>query len=448
MDTKINVERCRNWVARDSLVMAKCSRVKYYPFVMESGFGSTVVDVDGNSFIDLLSSAACLNVGHAHPQIVEAVRAQAEAFTHYTAAYFYNTKAIEFAEKLVQITPGTFDKRVAFGLTGSDSNDGAIKFARGYTGRDKIIVFHGAYHGSTYGAISLTHITPNMRRKIGSLIPDVFAFDFPNTFKNGEDDGDRCINQIKKAFSSYLPPEEVAAVIVEPIQGDSGILVPPIKFMQDLYALCQENSILFISEEVQQGFLRTGKWFGIDNFNIVPDLVILGKPIGGGLPLSAIVGREEIMNSLDPPAHLFTFSGNPISCAAGLAALNVLQTPGFDTSVNDKGMLMKNLLLDLKAKYSGYIADVRGLGLSLAVEIDENGDSVLSRTATAKISYRAWERGLILIFLANNVLRIQPPLTITEEEITTAVRIIDQCLADYMAGDIPDSALDDIEGWG
>lgn len=443
----MDIKNSTHWVQRDQKVMAECSKIKYYPFVITKGRGSIVEDADGNQFIDLLSSAACLNLGHSHPKVVEAIKNQAEDFTHYTTAYFYNTKAIEFAEKLVQITPGTFPKKVIFGLTGSDSNDGAIKVARAYTGRNKIIAFNGAYHGATFGALSLTHISLNMRRKIGATLPDIFSFDFPDTYRKGSEDAQRCIQQIESAFSSYLPPEEVAAIIIEPIQGDAGILVPPKKFMQDLANLCKKHGILFISEEVQQGFLRTGKWFGIDHFDIIPDLVILGKPVGGGMPLSAIVGRSEIIDSLGAPAHLFTFSGNPVSCAAGLASLEILSEPGFAQDVNQKGKLMKSLLEKLAEKYD-LIGEVRGLGLSLAVDLVQNKETKIAASeAAAKICYRAWEKGVILITLAGNVLRIQPPLIITEKEILQAVQIIDESIEDYLNGDIPDSALEVIKGW-
>lgn len=443
----MDIKNSTDWVQRDQKVMAECSKIKYYPFVITKGRGSIVEDVDGNQFIDLLSSAACMNLGHSHPKVVEAIKKQAEDLTHYTTAYFYNTKAIEFAEKLVQITPGTFPKKVIFGLTGSDSNDGAIKVARAYTGRSKIIAFNGAYHGATFGALSLTHISLNMRRKIGATLPDIFSFDFPDTYRKGSDDAQRCIQQIESAFSSYLPPEEVAAIIIEPIQGDAGILVPPKEFMQDLANLCKKHGILFISEEVQQGFLRTGKWFGIDHFDIIPDLVILGKPVGGGMPLSAIVGRSEIIDSLGAPAHLFTFSGNPVSCAAGLASLEVLSEPGFAKDVNQKGAVMKSLLEKLAEKYD-LIGEVRGLGLSWAVDLVQNKETKIAASeAAAKICYRAWEKGVILITLAGNVLRIQPPLIITEKEIIRAVQIIDESIGDYLNGNIPDSALEVIKGW-
>ena len=438
---------CEEWAQRDSQSLAKCAKISYYPFVMKKGSGSIVEDVDGNSFIDFLSSAACLNLGHAHPKIIEAVSEQMQDFSHYTTAYFYNTKAVEMAERLIQVTPGSFEKRVVFGMTGSDSNDGAIKFARGFTGRNKIIAFKGAYHGATYGALSLTHISLNMRRKLGPAIDDIFAFDYPNTYHNGPEDAERCIKQIKDAFASYLPADEVAAVILEPIQGDAGIIIPPKQFMQDLYALCQEHGILFVSEEVQQGFCRTGKWFGIDNFDVVPDMVILGKPIGGGMPLSAVVGRADVMNSLDAPAHLFTHSGNPVSCAAGLATIEVLSEPGFLEAVNEKGQLIQSLFRKMQEKYQ-VIGDVRGLGLSIAVElVEDRATKAPAKQAAAKICYQAWRKGLILITLAGNVLRIQPPLIVTEEEIRKALAILEECFADLEAGKISDEALDVIKGW-
>ncbi|MDF9867296.1 4-aminobutyrate aminotransferase [Bacilli bacterium PM5-3] len=443
----MKLQKANELVNRDSKVMGVCGKIKYYPFVIEKGIGSTVYDVDGNKFIDLLSSAASLNLGHSHPNVIKAIEESISKFTHYTTAYFYNEKAIELAEKVIAATPGDFEKKICFGLTGSDANDGAIKFARGYTGRSKIIAFDGAYHGSTYGSLSLTHISLNMRRKIGPVMPDVHVFDYPNTYHNGDDDGKRCIERIKKAFKTYCPPEEVAAIILEPIQGDAGIIVPPKEFVQGLAALCKEHGILLISEEVQHGYMRTGKMFSIEQFDVVPDLIVLAKPMGGGMPISAVVGRAEVIDSLGAPAHVFTFSGNHVSCASAIATIDTINTPEFEESVNKKGEYLKELLNELKDKYD-FVGDVRGMGLSIGVELVKDKDSKESNDeAAAKIIYRAWEKGVILITVDGNVLRIQPPLVITMEEIKEAVSIIDEAMSDYKNNEIPDDVLNVIKGW-
>ena len=443
----MNFSKSNEIVKRDQKVIANASRIKFYPFVMAKGYGAIVEDVDGNQYIDLLSSAAALNLGHSHPKVVEAVKKAADDFTHYGPVYFYQDSNVSLAEKLVAATPGDFAKKVSFGLTGSDSNDGAIKFARGYTKRDKIIAFKGAYHGSTFGAISLSHISLNMRRKIGSLLPDIFAFDFPNVYRNGIADGQRCLQQIEEAFKSYLPPEEVAAIIVEPIQGDAGLLVPPKDFIQGLAKICQKHGILFVSEEVQQCYMRTGKMFAIEHFEVVPDMVIIAKPMAGGLPMSAIIGRQEIMDCLDSPAHAFTFAANNIACSAAIATIDVVNTPEFQNDVLQKGALLKQLLDELKEKYK-FVGDVRGLGLSIGVEIVKDKESKeADPLAAIKIIYKSWQRGVILVTLAGNVLRIQPPLVISEAEIKQAVKIIDLAMQDYAAGKISDEEVADISGW-
>lgn len=443
----MNLEENKKWVERDKKVVATCSRIRYYPFVMESGKGSIVKDVDGNEFIDMLSSAGALNLGHAHPEVVKTIQKVASEFTHYTTAYFYNKYATELAERICEALPGDFDKKVAFGLTGSDSNDGAIKFARGYTGRSKIVVFKNSYHGATYGAIALTHISSNMRRKIGPFMPDIFAFDFPNTYKNGPEDGKRCIKSIKDGFNSYCPADEVAAVIIECIQGDAGIIVPPKEFIQELHALCKENGILFIAEEVQQGYMRTGKMFSFEHFDIIPDLVILAKPMGGGMPLSAVAGRADVMESLDAPAHVFTFSGNPVSCAAGITTIDIINTPEFQNHVNEMGSFMEAGFKKLAEKYD-CIGDIRGYGLSYGVEIvkdraTKENDSI----AATKFIYQLWKKGVIMITLAGNVLRVQPPLIITKEEIQKVLDIMDEAFDDLKNNRISDEALEVIAGW-
>ncbi|GAI86891.1 unnamed protein product, partial [marine sediment metagenome] len=203
----------------------------------------------------------------------------------------YHKLLVDLAQKLIEITPGNFPKKVTFGLSGSDANDGAIKLARAYTGRSKIISFIRSYHGSTYGAITLSGISLDMSRKIGPLLPEIYHMPFPDTYRNPlggapEDAGKNCLDYLKYAFENFLPPDEVAAVIIEPIQGDAGIVVPPKDYMQQLFALCKENGILFISEEVQQGMGRTGKWFGIQHFGIEPDIIIMAKALASGMPLS------------------------------------------------------------------------------------------------------------------------------------------------------------------
>lgn len=408
--------------------------------------------MDGNKFIDFLSSAGALNTGHCHPKIVKAIKDQTEQFILYTPAYMYHKPLVDLAEKLIEITPGNFSKKVSFGLSGSDANDGVIKLARAYTGRSKIISFIRSYHGSTYGSISLSAVSLNMKRKIGPLLPEIYHMPFPDTYRNPlrgapQDAGKNCLDYLKYAFANYLPPDEVAAVIVEPIQGDAGLVVPPLEYMEGLYKLCKDNGILFVSEEVQQGMGRTGKWFGIEHFAIEPDLIVVAKALASGLPLSALIGRAEIMDSLEAPAHLFTAAGNPVCCAAALATIEVIE----EEKLMENAVKLYNLAMKrfntMKERFS-IIGEVRGIGLSIGIDLVKDPlTKERNKEAAAKICYRAWQKGLLLSFFSNSVLRIQPPLLITEKEFNRGIDIIEECMVDLGEGLLGDDILKVTKGW-
>ena len=445
-------ELSKKIVGIDKEFVSFASRISYYPMVIESAKGNLVFDADGKSYIDFLSGAAVMNVGHSHPKIIKAIKNQADKFIHYTSAYMYHESQAMLAKKLVEITPGNFRKRVSFGLSGSDANDGVIKIARAYTGRSKIIAFNGSYHGSTYGALSISNISLNMKRKIGPLLPDIFHFDYPDCYRclNNqvkESCSMACFEQITRAFNQYLPIEEVAAIIIEPLNGDNGFIEPPYEFMQKLYKLCKENGILFVSEEIQQGFGRTGKWFGIEHYDIEPDIIVLGKAIASGIPLSAIVARSEIMESIEAPAHIFTTAGNPIACEASLAMIDVLEEEKLLENAIEMGEYIKEKFAVLAEKFE-IIGDIRGKGLSIGIDLVKNRFTKEKyNDAAVKICYRCWEKGLILIFVAGSVLRIQPSLTITKVEIYEAIKIIESSIIDFLNNDIPDGIGENARGW-
>ena len=281
---KNNINKCEEIVKRDEEVISKASRAPYFPFVMKSGRGAIIEDMDGNEYIDLFSSSAVLNTGHSHPKVVEAIKNQVDRFIHFSTDYMYAEEQVRLAEMLTDITPGDFNKKVCFGLSGSDGNDCAIKLARSFTGRSKIISFIGGYHGSTYGALSLSAISLNMRRKIGPLLPEIEHMPYPDCYrcafnKERENCSLECLEYMKMAFENYIPTEEVAGILIEPIAGDLGFIIPPQEYMDGLYGLCKKNGMLFMVDEVQQGFGRTGKWFSIEHFNIEPDVIVTGKSI-------------------------------------------------------------------------------------------------------------------------------------------------------------------------
>lgn len=443
---------CMKVVKGDKKVLSPASRMPYYPLAVKSGRGAVVEDEDGNKFIDFLSSAGALNVGHSHPKVVDAIVSQSKNYILYTTAYMYNKSLVELAERLVKITPGEFKKRVSFGLSGSDANDGMIKLARAYTGRSKIVSYIGAYHGSTYGAITLSAISLNMRKKIGPLLPDIYHFSYPDCYRckfglKCDSCNLQCFNEVETAFESYLPAEEVAAVIIEPIQGDAGIIIPPKKYIKKLYDLCKEKGILFVSEEVQQGFGRTGKWFGIEHFDVTPDAIVMGKSIASGLPLSAIVAREDIMQAWEAPAHLFTTAANPVCCKAASATIDVIGEENLLKKTEELGAYMRERFNVMKDKYE-LIGDVRGIGLSIGVDLVADRETKRKATnAAAKICYRCWEKGLILTFFSKSVLRVQPPLVITREQVDKAMDIIEEAINEYQKGEIPDEVLLIAKGW-
>lgn len=439
-------------IERDEKVFSNFSRLSYFPLTIKRAHGSIIEDMDGNEYIDMISAASTLNTGSCHPKIVQAIKDQADKCISYTAAYTYSEPLVKLSEMLCEITPGNFEKRVLFGVAASDSNDAAIKLARAYTGKTKMISFIGAYHGSTYGAISLSAISLNMRRKIGPLLPEIEHIRYPNCYRcqfkcNPENCSLECLEDFKIAMQTYIPPDEIAAVIMEPIEGDGGLIVPPIKYMKAIYNICKDNNILFISEEVQQGLGRTGKWFGIEHFGIIPDLIVMGKSLGAGLPLSAVVGKKEIFEALGAPAHLFSMTGNQTCCAASIASINVIKDEKLLDRSRDLGAYAKSRFEEMKSRYD-IIGEVRGLGLSIGVDLVKDRESkVGDKNAAAKICCRAWEKGVLLIYLADGVLRIQPPLVITKEELDKAINIIEESIVDYLNGNIPDEILKFAKGW-
>ena len=437
-------------VERDKAVIAPCSRLAYFPLVIEKASGAVITDVDGNEYIDFLSSASSLNMGSNNPVVTDAIKAQLDRFSQFAIAYTYNERTVEYAERLTSVFPGGVKAKIAFGNCGSDGNDAAVKFARAYTGRQKIIVFINGYHGNTYGSSTMTTCSTKMHEKMGPFLPEIYAFPF---FGNDVPDDvcERdCVSAIETAFSTWLPANEVAAVVIEPIQGDAGILPAHPIFMKKLYELCKKHGIIFISEEVQQAFYRTGKFFSIEHYDIVPDGIIMGKSIGGSLTLGAFMARDEIMDCLPAPAHLFTLGGNAAACAGGIAAFDLYRSPDFQQHLQDTIKTLWAEAEALKEKNPDLVQFVRGIGMSMGIGVCrtlEDGTKIPDPDATFKVLFRCYEKGLLVISLGANVLRIQPPLVITGEQLKKAFAIIDEAMADFRAGKIDDSVLSFRAGW-
>lgn len=441
----MELTKCLPWVERDAKVIAPCQHLSYFDLVVAHGEGDIITDLDGNEFIDFLTSASSLNLGSRHPKVMAAVAEQISHVTQYTAAYTYNPPMIQYAERLVETFPGLKPAKVCFGNCGSDANDAAVKFSRAYTGRQKIITFLNSYHGNTYGSSTLSACTTRMSDKMGPFLPEIYHFPFYGVDVSDQVCEQMCVRELEQAFQSYLPANEVAAVIIEPMQGDGGLLPAHPIFMKKLYDLCKANGILFIAEEVQQAFFRTGTWYSIQHYpGIVPDGVILGKSVGAGFTLGAFMARAEIMDCLPAPAHLFTLGGNHLACAAGLAAMDVYEEIQGEIQANI--VTMEQGLAMLKARHGDLVAFTRGLGLSQGVGIvDKEGKP--DGTAAFKIIYRAYEKGLLIITVADNVLRIQPPVNISKANLERGFAILDEAMTELKNGQISDEVLSHQKGW-
>jgi 4-aminobutyrate aminotransferase len=440
----------QSWLEKEKNVLGSGMRLPFFPLVIKEASAEFIRDYDGNEWIDFLSSACVANTGHGHPYIVEKIKEQLNQLVHYNPAYASHEKLISLSEELIRITPGNFPKRVTYGLSGGDANDTAIKLARSFTKKSKIIAYSRSYHGNTYGALSASAVSLPMRRNMGPLLPDIFHVPFPDVYRSKlgyQDECDRCIHAIELLFETVCPPEETAAILIEPIQGDSGIIVPPKNYIDRLKELCQKNNILIIADEVQSGFARTGKWFASEHLNLEPDLIVLGKGIASGLPLSAVVGRSEILQSWDPPAGAFSLAANPLSCAAALATIDVIENENLLERANDLGSYTINRFQQMKERFE-IIGDIRGKGLMLGIDLVKDRETrIPNHVAAAKISWRCWEKGVFLTFFSGSVLRIAPPLTIQMKNLETGLKVIEDAMEDLIHGKIPDNVLNHIQGW-
>ncbi|WP_283679572.1 aspartate aminotransferase family protein [Lentilactobacillus sp. Marseille-Q4993] len=440
-------------IDRENQYFADCGRIDYFDLVIDHAHDATLVDVDGNEYLDLLASASAINVGHTQEKVVNAITEQAKKLIHYTPAYFHHTPGIELAERLAKIAPGDSPKRVSFGLSGSDANDAIIKFSRAYTGRQYIVSFMGSYHGSTYGSMSLSGTSLNMTRKMGPMLPGVVHVPYPDLYRRlpGETEHDvaiRYFNSFKAPFESFLPADETACVLIEPIQGDGGIVKAPEEFMQLVYKFCHDNGILFAVDEVNQGLGRTGKMWGIEQYdNIEPDLMSVGKSIASGMPLSAVVGKKEIMESLDAPAHVFTTAANPVCVAASLATLDLLDENDLVTKSATDGKFAKAQFEALQKKHP-MIGDIRMWGLNGGIEIVKDPETKEADSeAATKLIYYAFQHGVVMITLCGNILRFQPPLVITRDELTKAFKVLDDGMTAVENGTAKLPQTDGEIGW-
>lgn len=451
MENLIQNEKSMEMVKKSDKVYAGAGQIRYFDICLESAKGAILKDLDGNEYIDLLATASAMNVGHSHPKVVAAMEKQMKTLLHYTPAYFYNPKVEQLAQKLIDLTPGDFEKKVLFGNSGSDANDGMMKFARAYTGRKTIVSFVGAYHGSTYGSMTLSAVSLNMRRKMTPLVSGVEYIPFPNTYDRKENESekefvDRYWGYFENALNTYLPIDEIAGIIIEAIQGDGGFLKMPQEYMDRLYKFTRDHNIVFAVDEINQGLGRTGKMWSIEHFGIAPDILTTAKSLASGMPLSAIVGRKEIMDSLEAPGHLFTTSGNPVCCAAALASFDIIEEENLVEKSRKDGEYVRERFEKMQEKYP-VIGDVRIYGLNGGVELvkDRKTKEPDSESASKLITY-LMQNGVLMITVKGNVLRFQPPLVITRDQLDKALDTIEKGFSELEKGNL-ELADDKKIGW-
>jgi 4-aminobutyrate aminotransferase len=418
--------KAREIVARDREVISP-SYPRGYPFVMDHGKGSEVWDVDGNRFLDFAAGIAVLSTGHSHPKVVEAIKNQVDRFIHISSD-FYHSKWVELGEKLSEIAP--FEEPAVSFMTnsGTESVESAIKLARFYTGRSEFIGFLGGFHGRTLGAVAFTASKPHYRKGFYPLMSGVVHAPYPDPYrpllftKPGEDYGKIVVRYIEEEIlGKILPPEDIAGILLEPIQGEGGYVIPPASFFPALRKLCDRHNILLIADEVQAGVGRTGKWWAIEHFGVEPDIVCSAKGIASGVPLGVMIARRSIVN-WPKGSHGNTYGGNPIACAAALATLELVESEYMQNAA-EVGAYIMDVMEEIRACHPS-IGDVRGKGLMIGVEFVQDHESKVPAEALRdRIVDLAFEHGLLMLGCGKSVIRISPPLCLTKAEADEGLNI-------------------------
>lgn len=404
-----------------------------YPLVVKRAQGVAVEDVDGNRFLDCAAGIAVCSTGHCHPRVVQAIKEQATRLLHICGADFYDPTYITLAERLRALAPGDGPKKVFLGNSGAEAVEAALKLARHHSGRARELAFFGAFHGRTMGAVSLTASKATYHWGFGPLVPGITHVPYAYCYRCAYNltypaCNLACVDYIENTlFTRSIPPDEVAAIFVEPVQGEGGYIVPPPGWLSRLRALCDEYGILLVDDEVQSGVGRTGKMFAIEHWNVEPDIVCSAKALASGMPLSAMIARDAVM---DWPvgAHGSTFGGNPVSCAAALATLDVIEEEGLMDNASRVGQRLLDNLHELAAE-SRLVGDVRGLGLMIGVELVRDKETKeMAQAETDLVVRECFKRGLLVLPCGPNSIRFSPPLTITETQADTAFEIFAEAL--------------------
>ena len=409
------------------------SYTRSYPLVAHRGIGAIVEDVDGNRFLDFAAGIAVVATGHCHPEVVRAIQEQAARLIHMSGTDFYYEHMVTLAEKLEAITPGPGPKRVFYTNSGTEAIEGAMKLARYATGRKNFIAFHGAFHGRTFGSLSLTASKTTQRERMGPYLAGVFhaPYSYPYRCPMGAP-ADQCAKACLHYLESVIlrtvtSPQEVAAIVIEPIQGEGGYVIPPPEFLRGIERICRQHGILLVADEVQSGMGRTGKWWASEHAGITPDILCIAKGIASGLPLGAFIARADLMN-WPPGAHASTFGGNPVAIAAALATIRLIEASLMENA-RKLGDYFLSKLSDWPRKHK-LVGEVRGKGLMIGIELVRNKEiKEPAPKEREKVVTAAFERGLLLLGCGPNTVRLMPPLVIDQEQADCALGILEESLA-------------------
>jgi 4-aminobutyrate aminotransferase / (S)-3-amino-2-methylpropionate transaminase / 5-aminovalerate transaminase len=430
--TDIPGPRSREIIERKQRVIADPLSLTF-PIVIERGEGARLTDVDGNTFIDFTGGVGCLNVGHSHPRVVEAAQEQLERFSHTDFTIVPYEVYVRLAERLCELAP-IANAKASFFNAGTEAVENAIKYARSYTKRPAVIAFEGGFHGRTLLALSMTSKTHPYKAGLGPFAPEVYRVPFPNDYRGPS--ATEALAALERALITQVAAETVAAIVVEPVQGEGGFLVAPQEFMDGVRRLCDEHGIVMVVDEVQTGFARTGKLLAIEHYGIEPDLITVAKSIAMGLPLSGVIGKDEIMDAPGDSAIGGTYVGNPVAQAAALAVLDVIADENLCARATAVGDQLRERMLEWRERFPK-VGNVRGLGAMLAIELVEDVESKEPAAELASaVTDEAAKRGLLLLKsgIYSNCIRVLTPLTLSDAELDEALGVWEEALETALSG--------------
>lgn len=425
--------KAQKMIAQDA-AYSSTSYIKEYPLAVSHGEGPVIEDLDGNRYLDFMAGIAVASTGYSHPVVVKAVQDAAAKFFHICGTDFYYEGMASLCERLAKTGIGPTKKRVFLTNSGAEAVEGAIKLVRNSTGRGDLIAFQGAFHGRTYGAMSLTSSKAKQRSTFGPMLPGIHHVAYPDSYRletGGKEVGEFVLDQIKGLLSRHIYPKDVAAIFIEPMLGEGGYIIPPKSFIVSLREFCDEHGILLVFDEIQTGAGRTGHMWAADYFGVEPDVLLTAKGLGSGMPIGAIIAKESVMK-WDSGSHGSTYGGNPVACMAALATLDVIED-GLLENAQKMGDLLLKGLRKLQEKYD-CIGDVRGTGLYIGVDfVTDRTTKEPAAELVHKLGQLAFTKGLLLLSCGESVIRIAPPLVIDESDVEIGLRIMDECLTELGA---------------